>query len=78
MLKNVGIQADLSQVQGTVMWADSSSGGLEQTGNFEIDLYDDGYAGNDPTDFIWQYYYSDSAEPDYGWNIGRWINPGFR
>jgi len=77
MLKDVGIQADLSQVQGTVLWADSSSGGLEQTGNFEIDLYDDGYAGNDPTDFIWQYYYSESAQPDYGWNDGRWTYPGF-
>jgi len=77
MLKNVGIQADLSQVQGSVMWADSASSGLEQTGNFEIDLYDDGYAGNDPTDFIWQYYYSESAQPDYGWNIGRWTYPGF-
>jgi len=77
MLKNVGIQADLSQVQGTVMWADSASQGLEQNGNFEIDLYDDGYAGNDPTDFIWQYYYSESAQPDYGWNFGRWFYPGF-
>ncbi len=75
MLKNVGIQADLSQVQGSVMWADSSSGGIEQTGNFDVDLYDDGYAGNDPTDFLYQYYYSSSAEPDNGWNIGRWINP---
>jgi ABC-type transport system substrate-binding protein len=54
------------------MWADSSSGGIEQNGDFSIDLYDDGYAGNDPTDFIWQYYNSASAEPDQGWNIGRW------
>ena len=77
MLKNVGIQADLSQVQGSVMWADSTSGGIEQTGSFELDLYDDGYAGNDPTDFIWQYYDSASAEVDNGWNIGRWINPQF-
>ncbi len=75
MLKNVGIQAELSQAQGSVMWADSASNGIEQTGNFEIDLYDDGYAGNDPTDFLYQYYYSASAEPDNGWNIGRWINP---
>ncbi len=74
-LKNVGIEADLSQVQGSVMWADSASNGIEQTGNFDIDLYDDGYAGSDPTDFLYQYYYSASAEPDNGWNIGRWINP---
>ncbi len=75
MLKNVGIEADLSQVQGSVLWADSSSNGIEQTGNFNIDLYDDGYAGNDPTDFLYQYYYSSSAQPDNGWNVGRWINP---
>ncbi len=74
MLKNVGIEADLSQVQGSVLWADSSSGGIEQTGNFDIDLYDDGYAGNDPTDFLYQYYYSASAQPDNGWNVGRWVN----
>ncbi len=73
--KNVGIEADLSQVQGSVMWADTSNNGIEQTGNFNMDLYDDGYAGNDPTDFLYQYYYSTSAEPDNGWNIGRWINP---
>jgi peptide/nickel transport system substrate-binding protein len=75
MLKNVGIQADLSQVQGSVMWADSASGGIEQTGNFSIDLYDDGYAGNDPTDYLWQYYHSASAVPDQGWNFVRYLNP---
>ncbi len=74
MFKAVGIQADLSQLQGSVMWADSASGGIEQSGNFDLDLYDDGYAGGDPTDFLWQYYHSDSAEPDMGWNIGRWKN----
>ncbi len=77
MLKNVGIQADLSQVQGTNIWADSASGGIEQTGNFELDLYDDGYAGEDPTDMLYYYYYSTSAEPDNGGNVGRWINPDF-
>ncbi len=74
-LKNVGIEATLSQMQGSVIWADTASNGIEQTGNFDIDLYDDGYAGSDPTDFLYQYYYSSSAEPDNGWNIGRWINP---
>jgi peptide/nickel transport system substrate-binding protein len=76
-LKAVGIQANLSQIQGSVMWADTTSGGTEQSGNFEVDLYDDGYAGVDPTDFIWQYYHSDSAVPDNGWNVGRWIDPAF-
>ena len=75
MLKKVGIQATLNTVQGSVMWADSTSGGIEQNGNFELDLYDDGYASSDPTDFIHQYYSSASAQKDQGWNIGRYINP---
>jgi peptide/nickel transport system substrate-binding protein len=37
MLKNVGIQADLNQAQGSVLWADSTSGGLEQNGSFDLD-----------------------------------------
>jgi peptide/nickel transport system substrate-binding protein len=75
MLKKVGIQADLNQVQGSMLWADSTSGGIEQTGNFEANLYDDGYAGNDPTDFLRQYYDSASAEQDQGWNSVRYKNP---
>jgi len=75
MFKAVGIQSDLTQVQGSTMWADSASGGIEQNGDFDLDLYDDGYAGNDPTDFLWQYYNSASAEPDMGWNIGRYLSP---
>ena len=74
MLKNVGIQADLTQSQGSVMWADTASGGIEQSGNFNIDLYDDGYFGNDPTDFVRKYYDSSASTPDQGWNIGRWKN----
>jgi peptide/nickel transport system substrate-binding protein len=77
MLAEIGMQFQLTITEGSVMWADAASGGIEQNGNFDVDLYDDGYSGYDPTDFIWQYYHSASAEPDYGWNIGRWINPGF-
>ena len=70
----VGIKLDLSLVEGSIMWADSESGGIEQTGNFDIDIWDDGYAGVDPTDFVWGYYHSAAAEPDAGWNIFRWKN----
>jgi len=77
MLGKVGIHLDLSTVQGSVLWADYASGGIEQRGDFNIDIYDDGYSGVDPTDFIYQYYHSASAEPDYGWNIGRWKNEEF-
>jgi len=74
MLGDIGIALELSMVEGTVMWADYESGGIEQTGDFDINMWDDGYPGVDPTDHIWYFYYSEAAEPDYGWNVGRWIN----
>jgi peptide/nickel transport system substrate-binding protein len=77
MLKAVGIQADLTQAQGSVMWADAASGGIEQSGNFNMDLYDDGYAGIDPSYFLNYYYGSASAVPDQGWNVVRFKNPQF-
>ena len=77
MLGNIGMDIQLTVIQGSVLWADYNSGGIEQRGEFNIDLYDDGYSGIDPTDFLSQYYASASAEPDYGWNIGRWKNEEF-
>jgi peptide/nickel transport system substrate-binding protein len=78
MLQAVGFQIDLSIIEGAVLWADYESGGLEQTGDFDLNLYDDGYPGIDPTDNqLWYYYYTDAGEPDYGWNVGRWSNADF-
>ena len=74
MLGDIGIDLELSMVEGTVMWADYESGGIEQTGDFDLNMWDDGYPGIDPTDHIWYFYYSEAAEPDYGWNVSRWIN----
>jgi peptide/nickel transport system substrate-binding protein len=74
MLGDIGMDLELSVVEGTVLWSDYASGGLEQTGNFDLNMWDDGYPGVDPTDHLWYYYYSESGEPDYGWNIGRWTN----
>lgn len=75
MLKNVGIEADLTQVQGSVLWAASTSNGIEQNGNFDMDLYDDGYSGINPASFLQYYYSSVSAAPDAGWNVVRFENP---
>ncbi len=77
MLGKIGMELQMTMVQGSVLWADSASGGTEQNGNFELDMFDDGYSGIDPTDHLWFYYYSAAAEPDAGWNIGRWLNPEF-
>ncbi|NIQ82896.1 MAG: hypothetical protein GTN93_33445, partial [Anaerolineae bacterium] len=74
MLGDIGIDLELSMIEGTVLWADFESGGIEQTGDFDLNMWDDGYPGVDPTDHIWYYYHSLAAIPDYGWNIGRWID----
>jgi peptide/nickel transport system substrate-binding protein len=74
MLGGIGIDLQLSMVEGTVLWADYESGGVEQQGNFDLNMWDDGYPGVDPTDHIWYYYYSEAAEPDMGWNIGRYLS----
>ena len=74
MLKTIGFDLELSMVEGGIMWADAGSGGIEQNGNFDLNLWDDGYPGIDPTDHLWYYYYSSAATPDNGWNIVRWQN----
>ena len=76
-LGNLGIKLNLKVVEGSILWAASTDGGIEQSGNFDMDLWDDGYAGVDPTDFIYQYYAAASAEPDYGYNFMRWSNDEF-
>ena len=77
MLKSIGIDFKLTAIEGSQLWGDYGSGGIEQTGNFDMDLYDDGYPGFDPTDFLWEYYAIDAANPDSGGNVGRWINQEF-
>jgi peptide/nickel transport system substrate-binding protein len=75
MMGELGIKLNISRVEGTVLWETTENGGIEQSGNFDMDIWDDGYSGNDPTDFLWGYYYSEAAIPDYGYNYGRYINP---
>jgi len=76
-LGKIGIQLNLTVVEGSVLWAAATDGGIEQNGNFDMDLWDDGYAGIDPTDFIYSYYSETSATPDMGYNFMRWINAQF-
>lgn len=73
-LGKIGIKLNLTVVEGSVLWAASIDGGIEQNGNFDMDIWDDGYGGVDPTDFIWSYYSTDAATPDLGYNYGRWSN----
>jgi peptide/nickel transport system substrate-binding protein len=76
-LGELGIKLNLSVVEGNVLWAPSADGGIEQSGNFDMDIWDDGYAGTDPTDFLYGEYSSEAALPDNGDNYSRWLNPEF-
>jgi peptide/nickel transport system substrate-binding protein len=75
MLGNIGIQMNITVVEGSVLWDLVENGGIEQSGNFDIDIWDDGYAGVDPTDYVWETYSQEAIEPGGGWNIVRWDNP---
>ncbi len=67
--KAIGIDTDLQMIEGAIMWAEAEDGGTEIAGKFEMDMWDDGYPGTDPSDQIWTFYYSESA-----WNYGAWAN----
>ncbi|GMQ77718.1 MAG: peptide ABC transporter substrate-binding protein [Anaerolineae bacterium] len=78
MWANIGIETQLGIVEGTTLWAGYEDGGIEQNGEFDINMWDDGYPGVDPTDNqLWTYYYSEAAEPDYGWNVSRYASEDF-
>jgi len=76
-LGKIGMKLNLSVVEGSVLWAAATDGGIEQTGNFDMDIWDDGYSGVDPTNYLWSYYSTEAATPDYGYNFARWSNPEF-
>jgi peptide/nickel transport system substrate-binding protein len=78
MWKDIGIDTQLAIVEGTTIWSGYEDGGIEQSGDFDIDMWDDGYPGIDPTDNqLWYFYHTDAGEPDFGWNVGRWSNEDF-
>ncbi len=76
-LKKIGIDFKITVVESSVLWADSASGGIEQNGDFDVDLYDDGYAGIDPASFLQLYYTPEAAQPDMGYNFVRFQNEQF-
>jgi peptide/nickel transport system substrate-binding protein len=75
MLGKIGIKLNITVVEGSVLWDLAENGGIEQSGKFDIDIWDDGYAGVDPTDYVWEAYSQEAIKPGDGWNIARWDNP---
>ncbi len=74
MLKKIGLDLNLVTVEGSLMWADLASGGTEQSGNYDLDLVDDGYSGIDPSDFLTEIYTSSASQPGNGMNFVRYQN----
>ncbi len=75
-LQEIGMDPSISLETGAVLW---DIDGIEMTGNFDMNMWDDGYPGTDPSDYLWVYYSSSgvpAAELE-GWNIGYWINEEF-
>ncbi len=56
---SIGIGTELLMLEGAIMWAEAEDGGTEIAGLFELDMWDDGYPGIDPTDMLWTFYYSE-------------------
>ena len=77
-LNEIGIATDLLTIEGAIMWAPADDGGTELSSNFELDMFDDGYPGLDPTDNqLWLYYHSEATEEYGGFNIGHYANEDF-
>jgi peptide/nickel transport system substrate-binding protein len=76
-LADIGIETELVMIEGAVMWAYAEDGGTEASGNFDLDVWDDGYAGIDPTEWLWYFYHTDADPAEGGWNVGRWSNADF-
>jgi len=74
MLGEIGIKMNISVLEGSVLWDLAENGGIEQSGNFDVDLWDDGYAGVDPMDYVWKAYSQEAMQPGSGWNFFRWDN----
>jgi peptide/nickel transport system substrate-binding protein len=77
-LESIGFDLELSLIEGVIMWAPAEDGGTELSGNFDLDMWDDGYPGLDPTDnTFWAFYASEATAENEGFNVGRWVNEDF-
>lgn len=74
MLGEIGIQMNISVMEGSILWDQAENGGIEQSGNYDIDIWDDGYAGVDPTDYVWELYSQEALVPGGGYNVMRYDN----
>lgn len=79
MLLEVGVKLEREVVEGGKLWNTWENNGLEIHGNFDLDLWDDGYFGVDPTIYMADYFDPRSIptrdNPIAGLNYSRYRNP---
>jgi peptide/nickel transport system substrate-binding protein len=79
MWKEIGIKVQTEIVGPRDLQGSWEEKGLEALGQFQVDLWDDGYPGNDPTDYlIWRYAswsVPSKSNGGQGGNIMRFADP---
>jgi ABC-type transport system substrate-binding protein len=74
----VGINIHPQPVEGVDLWGTWANNGIEIRGNFNMDLWDDGYYGIDPTDYLYDLYdpraIPTQNDPLAGLNVMRYRN----
>jgi peptide/nickel transport system substrate-binding protein len=78
MLAEVGIELQREVVEGSKLWGTWANEGIELRGNFDLDLWDDGYYGLDPTIYLSDYFDPRAIptrdNPIAGLNVSRYRN----
>jgi ABC-type transport system substrate-binding protein len=79
MLLEVGIKLQREVIEGGQLWDTWENNGLEIRGKFDLDLWDDGYYGVDPTIYMAAYFdpraIPSRDNPIAGLNYSRYRNP---
>ncbi len=78
MLYDVGINIHPKSKEGVDLWDTWANKGIEIRGKFNLDLWDDGYFGIDPTDYLYDLYdpraIPTQNDPLAGLNVMRYRN----
>lgn len=78
MLYEAGINIHPKPKEGVQLWGTWNDGGIEVRGNFNLDLWDDGFFGNNPTDYLFDLYdpraIPSQHDPQAGLNVMRYRN----
>jgi len=79
MLGRVYIKLETEPAEGGKLWGPWNDNGIELRGNFDLNFWDDGYFGVDPTVYLADYYDPRSIPTRdntvAGLNVGRYNNP---